>query len=92
MSVSPLYPLSQMRLVSAPAWLSLNTALQVMGAIMGLLGQWFVNHQNPIGYVFWLGSNAVLLWLQLRVRLFILVALHAVYFSLCVHGFLIWVR
>lgn len=92
MNFAPLQSLAELELVGRPKWWNFNTLLQVLGAAFGLLGQWFVNQQNPVGFVLWLGSNASLLWLQLRMRLFVLVALHAVYFSLCVHGFLSWVR
>lgn len=94
MSNYPIQPIAEMKLVDASRWrslLSINTALQVLGAVLGLLGQWYVNHHNPIGFLLWLGSNAVLLWLQFRLRMFVLVGLHVVYFAMCAHGFITWV-
>jgi hypothetical protein len=93
MSLAPLRPLAELKLgPRLPSWFSLNTLLQVLGAVLGLGGQYLVNEHNSLGFVMWLGANASLLWLQLRMRLFILVLLHAAYFALCVHGLLNWSR
>lgn len=78
------------RRIQLPAWATLNTGLQVMAAVFGLSGQYLVNQQNPTGFVLWLGANATLMWLQLRMRLFVLVFLSAAYFGLCVQGLLNW--
>jgi hypothetical protein len=98
MSLAPLLPLAELEIVERPSWLrlpkwlNLNVVLQVLAAAFGLGGQVLINQQNPIGHLLWLGSNTALLWLQFRLRMFVLVALHAVYFSLCVHGFITWVQ
>lgn len=93
MKSAPLQPPSDLELgPRLPSWFSLNTLLQVLGAALGLGGQYLINEHNPLGFVMWLGANASLLWLQLRTRLFILVLLHAAYFALCVHGLLNWSR
>tara|TARA_B100001105_G_scaffold12875_1_gene9435 strand:+ start:5133 stop:5414 length:282 start_codon:yes stop_codon:yes gene_type:complete len=91
MNFSPSQPISDVELGRRlPLWLSLNTLLQFLGAVLGLGGQYLINEHNPLGFVMWLGANASLLWLQLRMRLFILVLLHAAYFALCVQGLLNW--
>lgn len=77
---------------SRPSWRSLNMLLQFLGAVLGLGGQYLINEQNSLGFVMWLGANASLAWLQLRMRLRILVLLHTVYFALCVQGLLNWSR
>lgn len=77
---------------SLPSWLGLNTVLQIAGAGLGLAGQHLINQQNELGFVMWLGSNAALIWLQFRTRLFVLVLLHATYFGLCIQGLLNWTR
>lgn len=69
---------------------NLNTLLQVFSAALGLGGQFLVNQQNPAGFALWLGSNAALMWLQLRMRLYILATLSVAYFGLCVQGLLNW--
>jgi hypothetical protein len=92
-SLAPLRPLSDLELSPRlPAWFTLNTLLQVLGAVLGLGGQYLINERNALGFVMWLGANAALAWLQLRMRLFILTALHVTYFALCVHGLLNWSR
>lgn len=93
MNFSALQPLADLELSPRlPSWFSLNTLLQFMGAVLGLGGQYLINEHNSLGFVMWLGANASLLWLQLRMRLFVLVLLHAAYFALCVHGLLTWSR
>jgi hypothetical protein len=49
-----------------------------------------VTHQNPAGFVLWLVSSAALMWLQLRLRLFVLAALSLAYFGLSVQGLSHW--
>lgn len=71
---------------------NLNTLLQVVSAVMGLGGQFLVNQQNPTGFLLWLVSNAALMWLQLRMRLYILATLSVAYFGLCVQGLMSWWR
>jgi hypothetical protein len=73
-----------------PRKLTLNTLLQVIGAAAGLGGQVLVTHQNPAGFVLWLVSSAALMWLQLRLRLFVLAALSLAYFGLSVQGLSHW--
>lgn len=70
--------------------LQLNVALQVIGAAFGLGGQWFINRQDPLGFVCWIISNVALIWLQLRVRMFVLFALHLVYLGLSIDGLARW--
>lgn len=86
----PFEPQEQAARVRLPSWLTLNVVLQASGAVFGLAGQVLINQKDPSGYLLWLCSNASLVWLQFRMRLFVLIALHAVYFSLCVHGFMTW--
>ncbi len=94
MNFSPLEPLTDFPQAAfrVPTWFNLNTLLQVLGALLGLGGQYLINQHNPMGFVLWLGANAVLVWLQFRVRLFILVLLHVAYFALCVQGLFNWIR
>lgn len=75
-----------------PDWANLNLLLQAVGAVFGLGGQWYINHQSSLGFVCWLISNVALVWLQVRSRLFVLVALHIAYFVLSVQGLLLWMR
>jgi hypothetical protein len=69
---------------------SLNLVLQWVAAALGLGGQVLVNRQDPLGFVFWIGTNVALIWLQLRMRMFVLVALYITYLGLCIHGFMSW--
>lgn len=69
---------------------NLNTLLQVVSAVMGLGGQFLVNQQDPAGFMLWLISNSALMWLQLRMRLYILASLSVAYFGLCVQGLMNW--
>lgn len=76
--------------VRLPTWVRLNTTLQLLGATLGLGGQYLINQHDSMGFVLWIGSNAALILLQLRMRLFVLVALHATYLGLCVQGLINW--
>ncbi len=71
---------------------TLNVALQFIGAALGLGGQLLVNRHDPGGFVLWMGSNVALVWLQLRLRLFVLVALSFVYLLFCFEGMWMWTR
>lgn len=69
---------------------SLNVALQVVGAVCGLAGGFYINERNVLGFYLWVVSNAALVWLQFRVRLVVLVALHLAYLSLALQGIYLW--
>lgn len=93
-NLTPIEPFSRrgVELRPAQSWLSLNVLLQVLGATLGLGGQHLINQHNAFGFVLWMGSNAVLMVLQFRMRLGVLVALHIVYFGLCMQGLMNWSR
>lgn len=78
----------------APSWLrrsfSLNTWLQLVGATGGLWGNYLITEGAASGFLLWMVSNAVLIWLQLRMRLWTLVGLHLAYLFLCVKGIAQW--
>lgn len=69
---------------------SLNVVLQVVGAVCGLAGAFFINERNVLGFYLWVVSNAALIWLQFRVRLVVLVVLHLAYLSLALQGIYLW--
>jgi hypothetical protein len=71
---------------------TLNVVLQLVGAALGLGGQLLVNRHDPGGFVLWMASNVALVWLQLRLRLFVLVALSSVYLLFCLEGWWRWTR
>jgi hypothetical protein len=80
--------------VAAPSWLrrvfSLNTWLQLVGAAGGLWGNYLITEGAASGFLLWMISNAALIWLQLRMRLWTLVGLHFAYLFLCVKGIAEW--
>jgi len=80
--------------VTAPSWLrrvfSLNTWLQLVGATGGLWGNYLITEGAASGFLLWMVSNAALIWLQLRMRLWTLVGLHFAYLFLCVKGIAQW--
>lgn len=69
---------------------SINNALQVVGAVFGLGGNYLINHSNATGFLLWMVSNIALVWLQSRMRLWTLVGLHAVYLYLALQGAVEW--
>jgi nicotinamide riboside transporter PnuC len=71
---------------------TLNVTLQLLAAILGLGGQLLVNRHDVAGFVFWIGANAVLIWLQLRTKMYVLVALYGVYTLFCLEGIRLWTR
>jgi hypothetical protein len=79
-----------MPLVALRRPLTLNLVLQLIAAALGLGGQVLVNRQDPLGFVFWMGANVALIWLQLRMRMFVLVVLYITYLGLCIHGLMSW--
>lgn len=70
--------------------LFLDNALQVIGAAGGLWGNYLINASSASGFLFWLVSNAALIWLQCRTRLWALVALHTAYIYLSLQGLARW--
>ena len=70
--------------------LTLNVALQVIGASCGLIGNSFINEQSVFGFYLWMLSNGALIWLQLRMRMWVLVALHGAYLTLAIDGAYKW--
>ncbi len=79
-----------MPLVALRRPVSLNLVLQLIAAALGLGGQVLVNRQDPLGFVFWIGANVALIWLQLRLRMFILVVVYVTYLVLCIDGLVSW--
>lgn len=69
---------------------TLNNLLQAIGVGGGLWGTVLINDANIAGFFFWMVSNAALLGLQYRTRLWGLVGLHAVYVYMSVQGFGKW--
>lgn len=69
---------------------TLNTALQVVGAALGLAGTFLIGAKSPLGFWLWIGSNAALIWLHLRVRLPVLLLLHVAYLGLSIYGLINW--
>lgn len=69
---------------------TLNNGLQIVGAVGGLWGNYLINSSSAAGFLFWLVSNAALVWLQCRTRLWALVALHLAYIYLCLQGMARW--
>jgi hypothetical protein len=72
--------------------LSLNNVLQLVGASTGLLGNYLITQSNAGGFLVWMVSNVALVWLQVRLRLWILVVLFSVYLYLCFEGIAVWYR
>lgn len=68
----------------------LNAVLQLVGALCGLAGAYYINQQNVLGFYLWVISNGALIWLQFRVRLVVLVMLHIAYLSLALQGIYLW--
>ena len=79
-----------MPLVALRRPVSLNLVLQLIAAALGLGGQVLVNRQDPLGFVFWIGANVALIWLRLRLRMFILVVVYVTYLVLCIDGLVSW--
>jgi len=81
-------------LASVPGWLrralSLNFLLQLVGAAGGLWGNYLITQGAAAGFILWMISNAALIWLQVRMRLWTLVGLHFAYLFLCVKGIAQW--
>jgi nicotinamide riboside transporter PnuC len=75
---------------AVPRLCSLNVVLQVVGAVCGLAGAFYINERNVLGFYLWVVSNGALIWLQFRVRLVVLVLLHLAYLSLAVQGIYLW--
>jgi hypothetical protein len=79
---------------SFAAWRSrlfqVNVWLQLIGAGMGLLGQFYINERNAAGFVCWIISNCALLILQRRTKLRVLVALHSIYLLMSFQGLYLW--
>lgn len=71
---------------------NLNTWLQLVGMTTGLLGNYLITSANPSGFVVWMVSNVALLWLQIRLRMWVLLVLFAVYLVLCFQGLGVWYR
>ena len=69
---------------------TLNNALQIVGAVFGLWGNYLINHSNATGFLLWMVSNVALVWLQSRMRLWTLVGLHGVYLYLALQGAVAW--
>lgn len=69
---------------------SLNNGLQLIGAAGGLWGNYLITVGAASGFFFWIASNAALIWLQCRTRLWALVGLHMAYLYLCVQGIVQW--
>lgn len=69
---------------------TLNFVLQVVGAAGGLWGNQLIAAQDINGFAIWIVSNAALVWLQVRTRLFVLVALHFAYLFFCFQGISTW--
>lgn len=69
---------------------TLNTWLQLVGAVGGLWGNYLITEGAASGFLLWMVSNAALIWLQLRMRLWTLVGLHLAYLFLCVKGIAQW--
>lgn len=76
--------------IALPSLLSLNNLLQVVGASCGLYGNSLITAGDASGFVVWIVSNAALIWLQCRTRLWTLVGLHICYLSLCFQGIGRW--
>lgn len=70
--------------------LNLALLLQVIGAVFGLAGQWFVSHRSAKGFSLWLVSNGALIWFQYSIGAYVLAVLHCIYFVMAVQGLLIW--
>jgi hypothetical protein len=79
-----------MPLVALSRRVTLDLVLQLVAAALGLAGQVLVNRHNPFGFVLWMGANVALIWLQLRMRMFILVLLYITYLVLCIDGLMSW--
>jgi hypothetical protein len=82
--------------VDPRAWrvrlLTLNFWLQMVGASMGLAGQFLINQRNAAGFVCWIVSNVALIVLQSRTRLMVLFLLHGIYLCLSVQGLYLWLH
>ena len=70
--------------------LSLNNALQLVGVVGGLGGNYLINSGEIFGFLLWMASNGALVVLQARTRLYGLVLLHAAYLYLCFQGIARW--
>jgi nicotinamide riboside transporter PnuC len=69
---------------------TLNALLQIVGAVCGLAGAFYINERDVLGFYLWVISNGALIWLQFRVRLMVLVMLHIAYLSLALQGIYLW--
>jgi nicotinamide riboside transporter PnuC len=67
-----------------------NLVLQVIAAVFGLAGQYFVNKQKVTGFYLWLLSNAALIVFQVMHQFWVFVGLHIVYFIMALHGIYVW--
>lgn len=77
-------------LVQRWSWLNLNNLLQVIGVSTGLAGNYLITQSNAAGFILWMVSNVALLWLQVRLRLWLMTVLFVVYFYLCFEGLAGW--
>lgn len=69
---------------------TLLLASQVIAALLGLTGQYFVNRHRVQGYYLWVGANLVLIPVSMYANLYVLSALYLTYLGLCVHGIMCW--
>lgn len=72
--------------------LTLNNLLQVIGVSTGLYGNFLINQTDATGYFVWMVSNIALVWLQIRMRLYLLMVLFSVYLVLCFQGLNSWAQ
>lgn len=64
--------------------------LQIIAAISGLTGQYFVVKKDVRGFYLWVLSNLAIMVLQYLAGYYWLLALHFAYLCLCLHGIRRW--
>lgn len=74
----------------AAQWLNLNMVLQAVGLGTGLWGNALITQSNATGFLVWMVSNVALVWLQVRLRLWLLTGLFVAYLGLCFQGLAVW--
>jgi nicotinamide riboside transporter PnuC len=68
------------------------TILMAIASIFGIVGVLFINYKDRAGYMFWIVSDVLLIWVNVASLNWWLVGLFSAYLLTSVHGWFMWKR